>query len=143
MFPKMGEMGLLGVTVPENLGGLGLGYMEHTIAMEGMSGGAAKMLKSVKEELMSRINESFSIGCAELRCASRRPFTHCSFSQAHSNLMVNQLRRWGSKSGNCRHRMAGKHADVASQRAIGQIPSSAPIGRTYRLTRHVRAECRI
>lgn len=28
-------MGLLGVTVPENLGGLGLGYLEHTIAMEG------------------------------------------------------------------------------------------------------------
>jgi hypothetical protein len=31
----MGEMGLLGVTVPEELGGLGLGYLEHTIAMEG------------------------------------------------------------------------------------------------------------
>ena len=35
MFPKMGEMGLLGVTVPEEWGGLGLGYLEHTIAMEG------------------------------------------------------------------------------------------------------------
>jgi len=33
----MGEMGLLGVTVPEELGGLGLGYLEHTIAMEGKS----------------------------------------------------------------------------------------------------------
>jgi len=31
----MGEMGLLGVTVPEELGGLGLGYLEHTVAMEG------------------------------------------------------------------------------------------------------------
>lgn len=28
-------MGLLGVTVPERWGGLGLGYLEHTIAMEG------------------------------------------------------------------------------------------------------------
>lgn len=28
-------MGLLGVTVPEEQGGLGLGYLEHTIAMEG------------------------------------------------------------------------------------------------------------
>lgn len=28
-------MGLLGVTVPEKWGGLGLGYLEHTIAMEG------------------------------------------------------------------------------------------------------------
>jgi isovaleryl-CoA dehydrogenase len=33
----MGEMGLLGVTVPEERGGLGLGYLEHTIAMEGES----------------------------------------------------------------------------------------------------------
>jgi isovaleryl-CoA dehydrogenase len=31
----MGEMGLLGVTVPESMGGLGLGYLEHTVAMEG------------------------------------------------------------------------------------------------------------
>lgn len=37
LFPKMGDMGLLGVTVPEELGGLGLGYLEHTIAMEGKS----------------------------------------------------------------------------------------------------------
>lgn len=37
MFPKLGEMGLLGVTVPEKHGGLGLGYLEHTIAMEGGS----------------------------------------------------------------------------------------------------------
>jgi isovaleryl-CoA dehydrogenase len=35
LFPKMGEMGLLGVTVPEKWGGLGLGYLHHTIAMEG------------------------------------------------------------------------------------------------------------
>ena len=35
MFPKLGEMGLLGVTVPEKWGGLGLGYLNHTIAMEG------------------------------------------------------------------------------------------------------------
>lgn len=28
-------MGLLGITVPEKWGGLGLGYLEHTIAMEG------------------------------------------------------------------------------------------------------------
>ena len=30
-------MGLLGVTVPEKWGGLGLGYLHHTIAMEGES----------------------------------------------------------------------------------------------------------
>ena len=31
----MGDMGLLGVTVPEEQGGLGMGYMAQTIAMEG------------------------------------------------------------------------------------------------------------
>lgn len=35
VFPKLGEMGLLGVTVPEDMGGLGMGYLEHTVAMEG------------------------------------------------------------------------------------------------------------
>jgi isovaleryl-CoA dehydrogenase len=33
----MGEMGLLGVTVPTELGGSGLGYFEHCIIMEEMS----------------------------------------------------------------------------------------------------------
>jgi alkylation response protein AidB-like acyl-CoA dehydrogenase len=37
IFPKLGDMGLLGVTVPEKHGGLGLGYLQHTIAMEGVS----------------------------------------------------------------------------------------------------------
>ena len=35
LWPKLGEMGLLGITVPEEDGGLGRGYLEHTIVMEG------------------------------------------------------------------------------------------------------------
>lgn len=35
LWPKLGEMGLLGITVPEQDGGLGRGYLEHTIVMEG------------------------------------------------------------------------------------------------------------
>jgi len=35
LWQKMGEMGLLGVTVPEEDGGLGKGYLEHTMVMEG------------------------------------------------------------------------------------------------------------
>lgn len=34
MWKKFGEMGLLGVTVPEELGGLGKGYLDHLIVME-------------------------------------------------------------------------------------------------------------
>ncbi|KAF9581029.1 hypothetical protein BGW38_002105 [Lunasporangiospora selenospora] len=37
MWRKFGDMGLLGVTVPAEYGGLGLGYLEHTIAMEEIS----------------------------------------------------------------------------------------------------------
>jgi isovaleryl-CoA dehydrogenase len=33
----MGEMGLLGITVPTEYGGSGLGYFEHCIVMEEMS----------------------------------------------------------------------------------------------------------
>src|SRR3974390_2467608 len=34
LWPKMGALGLHGITVEEEFGGLGLGYLEHCIAME-------------------------------------------------------------------------------------------------------------
>lgn len=37
MWKKMGDAGLLGPTVPEQYGGLGLGYLEHIIIMEELS----------------------------------------------------------------------------------------------------------
>ena len=37
LWPKMGELGLHGVTAPEEYGGLGLGYIEHCVAMEEVS----------------------------------------------------------------------------------------------------------
>ncbi|GAA5853141.1 hypothetical protein JCM3766R1_005364 [Sporobolomyces carnicolor] len=37
MWKKFGDMGLLGVTVPEELGGLGKGYLDHLIVMEEIS----------------------------------------------------------------------------------------------------------
>jgi isovaleryl-CoA dehydrogenase len=41
LWPQMGEMGLLGITVEEDYGGAGLGYLEHCIAMEEVSRGSA------------------------------------------------------------------------------------------------------
>jgi isovaleryl-CoA dehydrogenase len=43
LWPKLGEMGLLGITVEEEYGGSGLGYLEHCIAMEELSRGSASV----------------------------------------------------------------------------------------------------
>lgn len=37
LWPKFGELGLLGITVPESEGGSGFGYLEHVLAMEEIS----------------------------------------------------------------------------------------------------------
>jgi isovaleryl-CoA dehydrogenase len=41
LWPKLGEMGLLGVTVSEQYGGSNMGYLAHTIAMEEVSRASA------------------------------------------------------------------------------------------------------
>jgi isovaleryl-CoA dehydrogenase len=63
LWPEMGTLGLHGITVEEEWGGLGLGYLEHVIACEEVSRASAAL--------------GLSYG-------------------AHSNLCVNQIRRWGS-----------------------------------------------
>jgi isovaleryl-CoA dehydrogenase len=63
LWPQMGELGLHGITVEEEYGGLGLGYLEHVIACEEISRASASV--------------GLSYG-------------------AHSNLCINQLRRWAS-----------------------------------------------
>jgi isovaleryl-CoA dehydrogenase len=63
LWPEMGALGLHGITVEEEYGGLGLGYLEHVVAMEEISRASASV--------------GLSYG-------------------AHSNLCVNQIRRWAS-----------------------------------------------
>src|SRR5207302_7061217 len=63
LWPQMGALGLHGITVEEEFGGLGLGYLEHVVAMEEVSRASASV--------------GLSYG-------------------AHSNLCINQVRRWGS-----------------------------------------------
>jgi isovaleryl-CoA dehydrogenase len=43
LWPKLGAMGLLGVTVSEEYGGSGLGYLAHVIAMEEISRASASI----------------------------------------------------------------------------------------------------
>ncbi|OJU07427.1 MAG: acyl-CoA dehydrogenase [Alphaproteobacteria bacterium 64-11] len=63
LWPEMGALGLHGITVEEEFGGLGLGYLEHVVAMEEISRASASI--------------GLSYG-------------------AHSNLCINQIRRWAS-----------------------------------------------
>ncbi|MBA2920278.1 isovaleryl-CoA dehydrogenase [Sphingomonas sp. MAH-20] len=64
LWPDMGALGLHGITVDEADGGLGLGYLEHVIAVEEVSRASASI--------------GLSYG-------------------AHSNLCVNQIRRWANE----------------------------------------------
>ena len=43
LWPKLGQMGLLGITVEEKYGGAGLGYVEHAIVMEEISRASASV----------------------------------------------------------------------------------------------------
>ncbi|MDQ3074826.1 MAG: acyl-CoA dehydrogenase family protein [Pseudomonadota bacterium] len=63
LWPQMGELGLHGITVEEEYGGLGLGYVEHVVAQEEVARASASV--------------GLSYG-------------------AHSNLCINQIRRWAN-----------------------------------------------
>ena len=43
MWTALGEMGLLGITIPESLGGSGMGYQAHLVAMEEISRASASV----------------------------------------------------------------------------------------------------
>ncbi|HVM99105.1 MAG TPA: isovaleryl-CoA dehydrogenase [Caulobacteraceae bacterium] len=89
LWPQMGALGLHGVTVEEEYGGLGLGYLEHTVAMEEVSRASASV--------------GLSYG-------------------AHSNLCVNQLRRWGSDEQKRRYLpklISGEHVGALAMSEAG------------------------
>src|SRR5918912_1613772 len=43
LWPALGDIGLLGITVEEEYGGAGMGYLEHCVAMEEISRGSASV----------------------------------------------------------------------------------------------------
>jgi len=88
LWPAMGALGLHGITVEEEFGGIGLGYLEHTIAIEEISRASASV--------------GLSYG-------------------AHSNLCINQIRRWGNQDQKEKHLpklISGEH--------LGSLAMSEP-----------------
>jgi isovaleryl-CoA dehydrogenase len=89
LWPQMGELGLHGITVSEEDGGLGLGYLEHVVVMEEISRASASI--------------GLSYG-------------------AHSNLCVNQIRRWGTLAQKARYLpklISGAHVGALAMSEAG------------------------
>jgi isovaleryl-CoA dehydrogenase len=89
LWPKLGELGLLGITVEPELGGSGLGYLAHVVAMEELS----------------RVSGSVGLSYG-----------------AHSNLCVNQLRRWGTPDQKARYLpglVSGEHLGALAMSETG------------------------
>ncbi|NDV89998.1 isovaleryl-CoA dehydrogenase [Alteromonas sp. 345S023] len=62
LWPKLGEMGLLGVTVSEQYGGSDMGYLAHTVAMEEVSRASAGIGLSYGAHSNLCVNQIYSNG---------------------------------------------------------------------------------
>ena len=65
LWPKLGELGVLGVTVAEEYGGAGLGYLAHCVAMEEISRGSAAVGLSYGAHSNLCVNQIHRNGSAE------------------------------------------------------------------------------
>ena len=110
LWPQMGELGLHGITVEEEFGGLGLGYLEHVVAQEEIARASASV--------------GLSYG-------------------AHSNLCVNQIRRWGNPDQKQKYLpklISGEHVGAlamseaaAGSDVVGMTLKALKVGNGYRL----------
>ena len=65
LWPRLGDLGLLGITVSEEYGGSGLGYLAHTVAMEEISRGSASVGLSYGAHSNLCVNQIFRNGSGE------------------------------------------------------------------------------
>ncbi len=65
LWPKLGSIGLLGVTVAPEYGGAGMGYLEHVVAMEEVSRASASVGLSDGAHSNLCVNQIFSNGNAD------------------------------------------------------------------------------
>ncbi|WP_077531393.1 isovaleryl-CoA dehydrogenase [Vreelandella utahensis] len=69
LWPKLGDMGLLGMTVSEDDGGTGMGYLAHVIAMEEISRVSGSVGLSYGAHSNLCVNQIFRNGNAEQKAA--------------------------------------------------------------------------
>src|SRR6201994_4810665 len=62
LWPKMGALGVLGVTASEDYGGAGMGYLEHVVAMEEISRASASVGLSYGAHSNLCVNQIFRNG---------------------------------------------------------------------------------
>lgn len=89
LWPEMGALGLHGITVEEEFGGLGLGYLEHVVAQEEVARASASV--------------GLSYG-------------------AHSNLCINQIRRWATAEQKAKYLpklISGEHVGSLAMSEVG------------------------
>jgi isovaleryl-CoA dehydrogenase len=67
MWRKLGDAGLLGVTVSEEFGGAALGYLEHVVAMEELSRASASIALSYGAHSNLCVNQIYRTGTPEQR----------------------------------------------------------------------------
>jgi isovaleryl-CoA dehydrogenase len=65
LWPKLGAVGLLGVTVDPEYGGAGMGYLEHVVAMEEVSRASAAVGLSYGAHSNLCVNQIFRNGTAD------------------------------------------------------------------------------
>src|ERR1700734_1275328 len=65
LWPKMGALGVLGVTASEDYGGAGMGYLEHVVAMEEISRASASVGLSYGAHSNLCVNQIFRNGGEE------------------------------------------------------------------------------
>ncbi len=65
LWPKLGALGLLGVTVEEEFGGAGMGYLAHVVAMEEISRGSASVGLSYGAHSNLCVNQIRRVGTSE------------------------------------------------------------------------------
>jgi isovaleryl-CoA dehydrogenase len=67
LWRKMGDIGLLGITVSEEYGGADMGYLEHVIAMEELSRASASVALSYGAHSNLCVNQIYRNGNADQR----------------------------------------------------------------------------